>query len=368
MENISHSKTDKFSFLADSLKWDKEKVIPPEVFSKLMEIGTLRRCVSAASERENVWDELSYDLSCIGKESASLLSLIIVNLMASTVISKYVQPSDNMPLLQGIESGENLVAIGFSEEGAGSDLGAIETSLSKGTRKGEFLLNGGKKWISGAMYADHFLVYARHESEVGFVLLKKDSPGMTVEPCANLSAFKAAGLGNLSFEDCRVSEEQMLGFTDKMLSAASSLALQLGRFAVAWGSVGMQSKCCELAFQRSLHRKVFGSSLHKKDLNRRKLALMRTNYALSLAISQKMTNAWIESDMNKHNLTLIAKYSCARHVKETSDLLAQIYGALSFQDNNQVNQIVRDAPVFSTIEGTAEVVELVIGTPYGALT
>jgi glutaryl-CoA dehydrogenase (non-decarboxylating) len=343
---------------ADSM--DADQVTPPEVLDALASRGYLGGCIPA-EYGGRATDALSYGLLCheVARGSASLLSLLTVHGMVSASILKWGTDEQRQRYLPRLARGELIGAFALSEPNAGSDAQLAETRATAQSG-GAFLLAGQKKWISYAELAGVFLVVAQTESGPTAFLVERSSPGLSCVPIRGMFGFRAAMLGELHFDRCPVPAAGLLGRPGLGFSYVASSALDLGRFCIAWGSVGLSQQCLDLSLVYSSRRKQGGTELANHQLIQRLIANMMTDIRAARALCLLAGALRDAGDPESILETSIAKYFASNVAARVSNDAVQIHGANGVGPELPLQRHFRDARVLEIIEGSNEIQQIMI--------
>lgn len=294
----------------------------------------------------------------VGRGCSSLRSLLTVHTMLAWTVQRWGTPEQRERWTPSLASGDVLGAFCLSEPGAGSDTSGITTTATE-TGSG-WVINGVKKWTTGGQRADLFLVFARTAASIGAFLVPRDAPGVSVEPIDDMLGTRASMLAQITFEDVALGRDALLGpngFTAGMVLTGT---LDLGRYSVAAGSVGIIQACLEASAAYAAHRTVGGTPLRDLPLIQAKLSDMVTDARaarLLLAEAGRLKDA---GDSATLMATWIAKYfastAAVRHAAEA----VQIHGANGCSPDFPVARLYRDAKVMEIIEGSNEIQRITI--------
>lgn len=300
----------------------------------------------------------------IGAESASLLSVFTVHCMLVHLLDQFGGDGQKEAHLRRLASGEMLGAFAITEADSGSDpaSGTTEIVLQNGAGR----MCGQKHWISSAQYAGLFAVLTRREHNLDMVLVERATPGLGITTC-ELDCFRAAGLGTLAFYDVLVREEQYLLPRGAGVSLLGTSALNLGRLLIAAGATGAIQACGEIALAHAGHHTRFGEPLYRRDLIKKLVTELRVGYSAADALCAKMGRD-ADADPDATYSLLIAKYFASKALGSAAANLGQILGARSYREDSAVARLRRDAAVFEIIEGPTQLLELLLGNPFHAIT
>ena len=347
---------------ADS--FDKEECLPQQLIAKLASQGYL-----ALSLPKDIGggghDMITYGLMNeeIARGCSSVRSLLTVHAMVAHVIGRWGTRHQQNHYLPKLVSGEMIAAFALTEPNAGSDSQGLETTA---TPDGDFyILNGVKRWITGGQIAQLFLVFARCGEKINAHLVERESPGLSLKPITGLLGVRASMLAELTMRDCRTAKENCISQTGFSFSHVASDALDLGRYSVAWGCVGIAQACLDASLLYAGARKQFGEFLRNRQLIQRMLADMITNIRAARLLCYKAGHLRDIRDPNAMMETSIAKYFAATVANKAANDAVQIHGANGCGGEYPVQRFMRDAKIMEIIEGSTQIQQITIpGYPH----
>ncbi|GHF52481.1 glutaryl-CoA dehydrogenase [Amycolatopsis bartoniae] len=254
---------------------------------------------------------------------------------------------------------EKIGAFALTEPHGGSDVaGGLETTAR---RDGDhWVLNGEKKWIGNATFADLVVVWARDEEDrhvKGFVV-EKGTPGFHPEKIEGKIALRTVQNAQITFTDCVVPEENRL--QNARTFRDTSDVLRQTRGGVAWGSVGCMMAAYELALDYAREREQFGRPIAKFQLIQDHLATMLGNVTSSLALVVRLAQLQ-DSGVNKDEHSAMAKSVVTTRMRETVALAREVFGGNGILLENSVARFFADAEALYSYEGTREINQLIVG-------
>ena len=269
-------------------------------------------------------------------------------------------------------SGEKKEVFALTEPGAGSDIMSMTT---KAVREGdEFVINGSKHFISSPVIPDFAILFAwtgvqqtkRGERKlVTAFLVDRDTPGFEITRGPRCAAQRAYHTWQLSFHQCRVHQDQILGNEGQGFELADKW-LTMGRVWVAAAACGKMERLLELATSYAAQRKQFGQAIGKFQGTSFKLADMATEiYTARVAVMHAAT-------LKDNGLPFVNEASMAKlfaseaAVRVTSNAI-QVHGGYGYFKDSPVERYFRDARVTTIYEGTSEVQRLIIARQILAL-
>jgi alkylation response protein AidB-like acyl-CoA dehydrogenase len=267
--------------------------------------------------------------------------------------------------------GEILGAFGLTEPEAGSDAGNTQTRAR--LDGGEWVINGAKQFITNAGTEISGLVVitavtgdgdGEGRREISNILVENGTPGYEPGPPYRKMGWHASDTRPLSFSDCRVPEENLVGGRGRGLQQFFQV-LDIGRIGVAAMGVGLAQGALDEALAYAKQRRAFGRSISSFQTIQAKLANLATEIEACRLLVQKA--AWLKDEGRNFSLTAAqAKLKSGRLAVHAADEAVQIHGGYGFIEEYPVARFYRDAKILTIGEGTDEIQELVIARALGA--
>jgi alkylation response protein AidB-like acyl-CoA dehydrogenase len=223
------------------------------------------------------------------------------------------------------------------------------------------ILNGSKKWISCAQFAEVFLVFGILGQRSVACIVPRGSPGLHVEPITELMGFRAAGLAELHFEDVRVPSANVVGKPGFALSHVAPVGLHYGRISTACSALGLLRGCFEESVAHASRRKIGDTTLGDLGMIRSLIARMGSDLEAGRLLCHSSCRAEDERVPDAYERTLVAKYFTSRAVVRAASDAVQIRGAAGCHGSSAVSRYYRDAKIMEIIEGTTQIHEDMLG-------
>jgi hypothetical protein len=294
----------------------------------------------------------------VGRGCSSLRSLLTVHGMVAHAVARWGSKELRARWLARLAAGERLAAFALTEPNVGSDARAVETSARPAG--GAYVLTGRKRWITFGQVADLFLVFAQCEGRPVALLVERETPGLSVEPVGGMLGVRASMLAELSFEDCRVPRENLVGREGFGFSHVSSAALDLGRYTVAWGCVGIAQACLEASLAHAGERRQFGAFIKEHQLVRRMLTDMLTEVKAARLLCLRAGALKDAGAPEAIMETSVAKYFASRAAARAASDAVQIQGARGCSGESSAQRFMRDAKIMEVIEGSTQMQQITI--------
>ena len=261
--------------------------------------------------------------------------------------------------LPALKDFKKIGAFGLTEPEVGSAAAGGLTTTVK--RVGdEWILNGQKKWIGNATFADVIVIWAKDEEDkkVKGFLVKKDTPGLNVQKIEDKMALRIVQNGLITLKNCKVTEADRLPLANSFKDTAA--VLRMTRAGVAWQAVGCARGAYEHALKYTLNRKQFGKSIASFQLIQNHLVEMLSNLTAMQAMVFRLSNLQDEGKLTDAHASL-AKVFCSAHTRDIVARAREVMGGNGILMEYNVARFVADAEAIYSYEGTKEINTLIVG-------
>ena len=338
-------------------RWDREQRLSDAALDALAQRGYLGTTL-APEYGGRGWDVVTFGLlnEAMGKGSCALTGVLTVQAMVSMALQKWGSAAQREQWLPRLASGESIAAFALTEPGAGSDLQSLGTTFTPAADE-RLRVNGRKKWISCAQFAGLFLVFGKLDGRAAACLVPRETPGVSIEPIADLMGFRAAGLAELRFADAEVPLANLVGKPGFALSHVAPVGLHYGRISTAWSGLGLLRGCFEESVAYAAQRRIGAVTVGELGMIRSLIARMGTDLEAGSLLCHAACSAQDEHLPQVFEKTLMAKYFTSRAAVRAASDAVQIRGASGCHGSSPVSRFYRDAKILEIIEGTTQVHE-----------
>jgi short-chain 2-methylacyl-CoA dehydrogenase len=350
---------------------DRTKSFPYEIVSKLAELD-LMGIPFPPEYGGGGGDSLAYALAV--EELARVDSSVAITLCAHTSLGTqpvYLFGSEDQKRrwLPELCSGHRLAAFGLTEPEAGSDAGNTQTRAR--LEDDEWVINGAKQFITNAgtdisAFVTITAVTGGNggEREISNIIVENGTPGYEQGQAYRKMGWNASDTRPLSFADCRVPAENLLGHRGAGLSQFLQV-LDIGRIGVAAMGIGLAQGALDEALSYAKERRAFGQPISRFQSIQNKLADMTTEIEAARLLVHKA--AWLKDTRRNFTLTAAqAKLKSGRLAVRAAEEAVQIHGGYGYIEEYPVCRMYRDAKILTIGEGTDEVQQMVIARSLGA--
>lgn len=255
---------------------------------------------------------------------------------------------------------ETIGAFGLTEPHGGSDVArGMETTARRDGD--EWVLDGDKRWIGNATFADVIVIWARdaETSDVRGFVVPADAEGMTVAKIEGKTALRIVQNADIALRGVRVPDDHRLSGGSGTFADAGGV-LQRTRANAAWGAVGTQMAAYELALSYARQREQFGRPIAGFQLMQELLVQMLGNVTASLGMAVRNAQL-LDAGRGSDAHSALAKEFCATRMRETVAWARQVVGGNGVLLTNGVARYFADAEALYSFEGTREMNTLIVG-------
>lgn len=254
---------------------------------------------------------------------------------------------------------QKIGAFGLTEPEVGSGAAGGLTTTCKLTADG-WVLNGQKKWIGNATFADVVVIWAKDEAdgEVKGFLVRKENPGFHVEKIKGKMALRIVQNGLITLTNCVVEEKDRLPLANSFKDTAN--VLRMTRAGVAWMAVGCARGAYENALDYTQNRKQFGKPIASFQLIQNHLVEMISNLTAMQTLVFRLSELQDLGQLKDEHASL-AKVFCTLRTRDIVRGAREVMGGNGILLEHNVARFVADAEAIYSYEGTKEINTLIVG-------
>jgi alkylation response protein AidB-like acyl-CoA dehydrogenase len=345
-----------------ALEWDEKKHFPVDVLRKAAALGMGGIYISdeyGGSTLTRLDAALIFEALSTG--CPSVAAYISIHNMATWMIDRFGNDAQRAKYLPDLCSMEKLASYCLTEPAAGSDAAALRM---RATKDGDhYVLNGVKQFISGAGATDVYVVMARTGDEgaggVSTFIVEKDTPGLSFGANEKKMGWNAQPTRQVICEDCRVPAADRVGVEGFGFKIAMA-GLDGGRLNIAACSLGGAQAALDKALTYMGERKAFGKKLTDFQALQFRLADMAIDIEAARTFLWRAAAALDAKHPDATKLCAMAKkFTTDACFKAANDAL-QLHGGYGYLQEYGIEKIVRDLRVHQILEGTNEIMRLIV--------
>ncbi len=356
-------------FAADAIaplagRIDRDNAFPRELWPQMGDLGLHGITV------EEDWGGLGLGylehvvaMEEVSRASASIgLSYGAHSNLCVNQIRRWANEDQKARYLPKLISGEHVGALAMSEAGAGSDV--VSMTLKAQRTDSGYVLNGTKFWITNAPHADVLVVYAKTEPGaasrgITAFLIERGMPGFSTSPKLDKMGMRGSDTAELVFEDCEVSEDQVMGPMNGGVGVLMS-GLDYERAVLSGGPLGIMQACLDVVLPYVRDRKQFGKPIGSFQLMQGKVADMYVALNSARAYVYAVAKACDEGRTTRFDAAGAILMASESAVKVAAEAI-QALGGAGYTREWPVERYLRDAKLYDIGAGTNEIRRFLIG-------
>ena len=345
-----------------ALEWDETGHFPVDVIRQTAELGMgaiyvpedhggsgLKRLDGAI-----IFEALSYGCPTVA-------AYISIHNMVAWMVSKYASDAQRKRWLPKLATMEWLSSYCLTQPHCGSDAAALSTRAEK--RGDTYVLNGAKQFISGAGTSDFYFVFARTSDDgargISAFAIEKDAPGLGFGANERKMGWNAQPTRQVILENCEVPAENLIGREGEGFRFAMS-GLDGGRSNIGACSLGAAWSALDKTRDYIFERKAFGRELAAFQAMQFRVADMASDLDASRLMIWRAADALDRADPNATRYSAMAKRYATDLGFEICNQALQAHGGYGYLKDYGLEKLVRDLRVHQILEGTNEIMRVVV--------
>ncbi len=340
--------------------WESDGMVPREVLRKMGELGFfgLRFPERYGGSEMDVFATIILAEELSRSTYGGVSVTVMVHAAMSSPHLVYAGTEEQIrKYLPDILSGKSICAIAVTEADAGSDVAGIRTRAVRDG--GDWVLNGGKMFITNGYHGDLYFVAAKTDPEakgsrgISMFIVERDTPGFRIGRKLEKFGILCSDTAELIFDDCRVPGENLLGEENRgfyeVMRNFQNERLSIGAMATSESATAL-----EMTIEHIRNRKAFGVALIDKQGIRQRLAMSQCKL---LAAQQLLYHAaWLDSQGKECVAEIsMVKAHCAEVAQEVMYNCQQFHGGMGYIRETAIERMVRDARLHAIGGGATEV-------------
>ena len=346
----------------NAIEWDQTKHFPTDVLARAGARG-----LGAIYTRDDVGGsglgrvDSVMIFEALAKGCPTIAAYISIHNMCCWMIDTYGSAAQRATWCPRLATMDTLASYCLTEPGAGSDAAALSTRAIKDGD--DYLLTGQKQFISGAGTSDVYIVFARTGGEgsggISAFVVEKGSDGLGFGANERKMGWNAQPTRSVSMDNVRVPASAMLGAEGQGFKIAMS-GLNGGRLNIAACSLGGAQAALDATLGYMRERKAFGKALIAMPTLQFRLADMATRIEVARAILWRAAASLDAKEPQATTLCAMAKQFVTDECFNVVNDALQLHGGYGYLSEYGIEKIVRDLRVHQILEGTNEIMRLVV--------
>ncbi|MGD9866835.1 MAG: acyl-CoA dehydrogenase family protein [Hyphomicrobiales bacterium] len=345
-----------------AIEWDAEGHFPEDVVRSVGELG-----LGGIYVKEDVGGsglgrlDAVLIFEALAQGCPTISAFISIHNMCAWMVDRFGTEEQRGKWVPGLCTMQTICSYCLTEPGTGSDAAALRT---RAEREGNgWRLNGTKSFISGAGRADLYLAMVRTGDEgprgVSAVLVENGAPGLSFGANERKMGWKAQPTAEVRFDDCKITADRLLGEEGKGFRYAMA-GLDGGRLNIAASALGGAQAALDKALVYTGERRAFGKTLDSFQSVQFKLADMETELQAARIFLYQAAAKLDAGAADAARYCAMAKRFVTDAAFQVANEALQIHGGYGYLSDFGIEKIVRDLRVHQILEGTNEIMRMII--------
>ena len=342
--------------------WERAGTIPKELWPEIAALGFGGLYVSEESGGAGLTRlDATLVFEALSMACPSVAAFLSIHNMCARMIDNFADDAMKARVLPKALTMETVLSYCLTEPGSGSDAAALKTRAER-TNEG-YTLNGTKAFISGGGYSDAYLVMARTGEAgprgISAVYVEAGVPGLSFGGLEDKMGWRSQPTRQVQFDECRIDAADLIGEEGKGFSYAMN-GLDGGRLNIAACSLGAAQRALDMTLDYMGERKAFGQPIDQFQGLQFRLADMEID--LQAARTFLRQAAW-KLDTGAPDATKFCAMAKKRVTETGSEVVnqcLQLHGGYGYLADYGIEKLVRDLRVHEILEGTNEIMRLIV--------
>ena len=343
--------------------WEAAGTIPKALWPKVAELGLGGIYVSeefggsglSRLDATLVFEALAMSCPAVG-------SFLSIHNMCGGMIDKFGSAEAKARWLPDLCSMDKIYSYCLTEPGSGSDAAALRTRAAR-TNEG-WTLNGTKAFISGGGYSDVYIAMVRTGDDgprgISTVIVEDGTPGLSFGGLEDKMGWRAQPTAQVQFDDCQIPEDNLLGDEGKGFAYAMA-GLDGGRLNIAASALGGAQAALDATLGYMGERKAFGKSLDQFQALQFRLAEQEVKLQSARIFLRQAAWKLDNKAPDATKFCAMAKLYVTDAAFDVANQCLQLHGGYGYLADYGIEKIVRDLRVHQILEGTNEIMRLIVG-------
>ncbi|MCL3882865.1 acyl-CoA dehydrogenase family protein [Marivita sp. GX14005] len=342
--------------------WEAQGTIPKKLWPKVGELGLAGIYVSEDSGGTGLSRlDATLVFEALSMACPSVAAFLSIHNMCARMIDAYGSDEMKARVLPKALTMETVLGYCLTEPGSGSDAAALKTRADR-TNEG-YTLNGTKAFISGGGYSDAYIVMARTGEDgprgISALLVEDGAPGLSFGGLEDKMGWRSQPTRQVQFDDCRVASANLLGEEGRGFKYAMA-GLDGGRLNIAACSLGAAQAGLDATLAYMAERRAFGKSIDQFQALQFRLADMEIELQAARTFLRQAAWKLDNAAPDATKFCAMAKKFVTETGSRVVDQCLQLHGGYGYLADYGIEKLVRDLRVHQILEGTNEIMRLIV--------
>ena len=345
-----------------ALTWDRQGAIPKHLWPKVAELGLAGIYVREQSGGSGLSRlDAALVFEALAMACPSVGSFLSIHNMCGGMIDSFGSEETRAKWLPDICAMTKIFSYCLTEPGSGSDAAALRT---RATRSNEgYALSGTKAFISGGGYSDAYIVMCRTGEDgpkgISAVVVEDGAPGLSFGALEDKMGWRAQPTAQVQFDDCKIPSDNLIGDEGHGFSYAMA-GLDGGRLNIAASALGGAQNALNMTLAYMGERKAFGKTIDQFQALQFKLAEMEVKLQSARVFLHQAAWKLDTKAADAGKFCAMAKLYVTDASFEVANTCLQLHGGYGYLSDYGIEKIVRDLRVHQILEGTNEIMRMII--------
>ncbi|WP_170580285.1 acyl-CoA dehydrogenase family protein [Ruegeria arenilitoris] len=343
-------------------QWEAEGTIPKDLWPKVGELGfgglyVSEECGGSGLTRLDatlVFEALS--MAC-----PSVAAFLSIHNMCAKMLDSFASDELKSRIMPDVLSLNTVLSYCLTEPGSGSDAAALKTRAER-TNDG-YTLNGTKAFISGGGYSDAYVCMVRTGGDgpkgISTVYVEDGTPGLSFGALEQKMGWKSQPTAQVQFDDCNIPAENLVGTEGDGFKYAM-MGLDGGRLNIASCSLGAAQAGLDMTLQYMSERKAFGQTIDQFQALQFRLADMEIELQAARTFLRQAAWKLDQGAPDATKFCAMAKKFVTETGSNVVDQCLQLHGGYGYLADYGIEKLVRDLRVHQILEGTNEIMRVIV--------
>ncbi|UWR04564.1 acyl-CoA dehydrogenase family protein [Ruegeria conchae] len=343
-------------------QWEADGTIPKDLWPQIGELGFGALYVSEESGGSGLSRlDATLVFEALSMACPSVAAFLSIHNMCAKMLDSFASDDLKSRIMPDILSLETVLSYCLTEPGSGSDAAALKTRAER-TNEG-YTLNGSKAFISGGGYSDAYVCMVRTGEDgpkgISTVYVEDGTPGLSFGALEQKMGWKSQPTAQVQFDDCKIPARNLVGAEGDGFKYAM-MGLDGGRLNIASCSLGAAQNGLDLTLQYMSERKAFGQSIDQFQALQFRLADMEIELQAARTFLRQAAWKLDQGAPDATKFCAMAKKFVTETGSKVVDQCLQLHGGYGYLADYGIEKLVRDLRVHQILEGTNEIMRVIV--------
>ncbi|WP_170357670.1 acyl-CoA dehydrogenase family protein [Ruegeria arenilitoris] len=343
-------------------QWEAEGTIPKDLWPKVGELGFGGLYVSEESGGSGLTRlDATLVFEALSMACPSVAAFLSIHNMCAKMLDSFASDELKSRIMPDVLSLNTVLSYCLTEPGSGSDAAALKTRAER-TNEG-YTLNGTKAFISGGGYSDAYVCMVRTGGDgpkgISTVYVEDGTTGLSFGALEQKMGWKSQPTAQVQFDDCKIPAENLVGTEGDGFKYAM-MGLDGGRLNIASCSLGAAQAGLDMTLQYMSERKAFGQTIDQFQALQFRLADMEIELQAARTFLRQAAWKLDQGAPDATKFCAMAKKFVTETGSKVVDQCLQLHGGYGYLADYGIEKLVRDLRVHQILEGTNEIMRVIV--------